>query len=62
MHFFTAMNWQPAGRAFTLGASRYVDEVLRESDIESNLRVWSRYWIDERMCKTIANSFGKPIV
>jgi hypothetical protein len=53
------MNWQPAGRAFTLGASKNIDELVKESEIEPHLRKWSRYWIDERMRKTIANSFGE---
>jgi hypothetical protein len=54
------MNWQPAGKAFTLGASKYIDEVAKESDIEPHLRQrWSRYWIDERVRKAIVNSFGE---
>jgi hypothetical protein len=56
----TAMNWQPAGKAFTLGASKYIDEVAKESDIEPFLRQrWRRYWIDERVRKAIVNSFGE---
>lgn len=57
--FLVAMNWKPAGRAFTLNASKYIDEVVQETDIEPSLHKWSRYWIDERMRKIIANSFGE---
>lgn len=42
-----------------LGASKNIDELVKESDIEPHLRKWSRYWIDERMRKMIANSFGE---